>query len=191
MSYHFKYSLTLEEYEEYSLFTAWDAPWQKKTKQKFLINNTLFSALIMVATYLVLEKIGPPRKRNLEVLLILFSISLFIVVLLNYYNVPYRLKKRARKFIETEDNQNLLYERDFELTDEQISITIQGSTSYLKWESVTKYAVSENHFYLYTNSESAYLIPKRLFSTQSEINQFDKFVLEKVPLSASFRSIRS
>ena len=41
MSYHFKYSLTPEEYEEYVLFTAWEAPWQKNIRRKFIINNPL------------------------------------------------------------------------------------------------------------------------------------------------------
>ena len=189
MPYHFKYTITLEEYEEYSVFTSWEAPWQKKVKLKFIINNTLFSALVMTATYIVLEKIGPSKKNHYPVLIIFFIFFLLVAVLLNYSNVPYRIKNKARKFIEKEDNQKLLAERELELTDKQIIISNQELKSYEKWESITKYAVSKNHFFLYVNSESAHLIPKRFFSSQQEINEFDKFLSQKVSISSSFRSL--
>ncbi len=189
MSYQFKYSITLEEYEEYALFTAWKAPWQKKVKQKFIINNTLFSIFVMTATYIVLEKIGPAKKNNYPVLFIFFIFFLFVAVSLNYYNVPYKLKNKARKFIEKEDNRNLLLERELELNNEELIVINQEIKSYQKWTSITKYAVSEKYFFLYVNSESAHLIPKRLFSSQLEIDNFDRFLAEKIPLSSSFRSL--
>ncbi|MBK8951700.1 MAG: hypothetical protein IPM85_04625 [Chitinophagaceae bacterium] len=37
-------------------------------------------------------------------------------------------------------------------------------------------------------SAQAYILPKKLFKSQKEIESFEKFLLTKIPLSSSFRS---
>lgn len=189
MSYHLKYKITPEEYEDYTVFTAWEAPWQKKAKRKFILNNIFFSALVMAASFIVFRQISPTLKNNNLIHFIVFPFLLFIVVIINYSQVPYRLKSKARKFIKEDDNKHLLEELELELTDKEIIVSNKELRSYQSWTSITKYAVSKKYFFLYVNAENAHLIPKRLLSTQQEIEKFDKFLTEKIPLLSSFRSL--
>ncbi|MBK6990762.1 MAG: YcxB family protein [Chitinophagaceae bacterium] len=52
-----------------------------------------------------------------------------------------------------------------------------------------KYAQTKDYFYVYLSSLQALVIPKKLFTSNNSIEKFDKFLTEKIPLSASFRSI--
>lgn len=188
MEYHFRYSLTADDFAEYNAYTSWHAPWQKKAKLKYLTNTGFYFFISMVATVIIIDKIKSD-KTNFKVLLIVGIVIALIFTYFSYYQVPYRVKNKARKFLVKEENSHILNETDIEISEDGIINTNKESRVHQKWSSITRYAITREYFFLYTNSIQAQIIPKRLFTSQKEIDEFDKFLTEKISLSSSFRSI--
>lgn len=189
MTYSFKYSLSVEEYKEFAAYASWYAPWLKKLRIRTLFTICIYSAIMMAATIIVLNTINPSKNENIGLLIIISSIALLIAIAFSYYRTPYRVMEKAQKLITKEENAKLLAERDVVLNDSELQITNAGSNSVIKWDSIVKFAVTKKYFLLFINSEQAYLIPKRLMASQAEIDELDKFLTEKIPIAASFRSL--
>ncbi|HMK26596.1 MAG TPA: YcxB family protein [Chitinophagaceae bacterium] len=189
MEYHFRYSLTTDDFAEYSAYTSWYAPWQKKVRIKFIVNVALISLVFMPAGIIVSRYIRNAKHHNNEGLGIIVLVALIFLLLFAYYQEPFRIKNKVRKFLDKDENSNILTERNLEINDKEIVFTDDTERSFRKWDSITRNAVTKEYFYLYTNSVQGYIIPKRLFSSQREIDEFDKFLTEKIPLASSFRSM--
>lgn len=189
MQYHFRYSLSIDDFAEYNAYTVWFAPWQKKYRLLYMARLTLYTVVAYTAIMIILHKLNPPQKEDFSFLLILSSIILFIVVFASYYQTPFFLKNKARKFIMREENKHILNEIELEINENGFINNDKKSKTQQLWSSIIRYAETKDYFFLYTNSIQAQIIPKKLFTSQREIEEFDKFLTEKIPLSSSFRSL--
>ena len=189
MVYHLKFNLTVEEYQDFAAYSSWHAPWQKTNRLKFWVRTFFYSAITMAATLIILSKINPPKYNHNEILIIISIIMLAIVTAFSFYRAPYRVREKAAKLIAKDENFKLLAEREMELSETELNIDNLESRSSLKWSSIVRYSVTTKYFFLYINSEQGYIIPKRLFKNQGEIDEFDNFLTQKIPLSSSFRSL--
>jgi hypothetical protein len=189
MEYYFKYSMTEDEFADFSAYTSWLAPWQSKTRKVFLFRTFISCAIMMIATIIILDKIDPPRRKSNTTLVILIGVINTIVTALAYYQAPNGIRKRARKLIQDEDNRHIMDENELSINNESIVNTEKKSTVRFGWDSIIRYAVTKDAFYLYINSLQALIIPKRLFKDQQEIQSFDQFVTANVSLTVSFRSM--
>lgn len=189
MEYSFKYSLTEDDYADYNAYTEWYAPWMKKQRISYVSRTLLYTGLSFTAVYIIVDKINSPGFKHPFPMAIVTGVILIIVMLINYHQAPYGIKKRAREMIRKEENQHILSETELTVNDNGITTLDIHGTTQQKWSSIVRCAVTKDSFYLYLNTSSAYIIPKRLFRTQQEIADFDKFLTEKIPLSSSFRSL--
>lgn len=190
MNYTFKYSLTVDEYADYVAFTQWQSPWQKKFRIKYLFNSSIYIIIMMIVGVIAAEKTGPVKKNhNYILLIILFILVLTIALWFVAYNAPFRMKERARKFIAKEENSKGLEEIELDITDENIIYNSVNSKSIINWDYIAKYAITNEYFFLYLNELNAIIIPKRLFNSQEGIDEFQKVLTQKIPLSSSFRSV--
>lgn len=189
MEYHFRYSLTADDFAEYNAYTSWHAPWQKKARIKFIVNIAFISLIVIPAGIIVSKYISNEKPHHYLRLGIMILVGLMVVLLFAYYQEPFRIKNKVRKFVGKDENSSILGERELEINDKEIVYVNDAGRSYCKWDSITRNAVTKEYFYLYTSSIQGYIIPKRLFSSQKEIDEFDKYLTEKIPLSSSFRSI--
>lgn len=189
MEFHYKYTLTPDEFANFQAYTGWHAPWSKSLRTKFIIKTSFYAVLMMSATLIVLRKIKGHDKDIFLRLPILILIGAIIFVFFSYLTAPSRIRADAKKILGKEENNHLLNERSIILSDNGIETTGATFHSTLKWESITRYANTKDYFYLYLNSMQGYVIPKRIISPKSEIEQLDKFLTEKIPLESSFRSL--
>lgn len=60
-------------------------------------------------------------------------------------------------------------------------VTTQNSKSEVKWQAFTRFIESPKLFLLYFGGSGFYLLPKRVFQNQMEIDQFRKMALTEVP----------
>jgi len=189
VAYHFKYKLTADDFAEFNVYTVWHAPWQKKNKIKFLLNSGFYVTISMFAGIIITDKFLPTNKGNYFTSIALALALLVIVIILIYLQEPYRIKNKAKKLVLADENNHILNQAELEITENGICNKDKDSLIYQKWESVIRFAITKDFFYLYTNSIQALIIPKRLFNSQKEIGEFDKFISERVSLASSFRSI--
>lgn len=189
MSFQFKYKLTVDDYAEYNAFSSWFAPWLKRERLRFILRTSLYGAVTILATLIILQRINPPKRNHPEVLIIGGVIFLTISALISFYQAPFGIKAKARKHILREENAAFFNESEIDFGEDGITNTDKQQQSFLKWESIVKYASVKDYFYIYMGSAHAYILPKRLFKSQKEIESFEAFLLTKIPLSSSFRSV--
>jgi hypothetical protein len=189
MEYHFRYQLTADEFAEFNVFTVWQAPWQKKVRRKYFLNTFFYAIVFIVCADFIMEKINPGRSRN-YLLSVATGISIaFLMTLLAIGYEGYRIRNKAKKLVLDEENIHILNETELEITDNGVTADDKTSKVHQSWSSITRYVVTNDFFYLYTNAIQAQIIPKRLFSGQPAIDEFDQYLSQKVPLSSSFRSM--
>lgn len=188
MSFQFKYKLTEDDYAEFNAFALWHAPWLKKERIKYLFRTALYSGVSMAAVRIILQKINPPKKSHPELLIILGAIILLIIVLLSNYQAPFGIKAKARKLISKEENAAFFNESEIDFGEQGITNIDKQQQTFLKWESVVKFAQTKEYFFVYTSSVQAIILPKRLLKSQKEIESFKEYLLKKIPISSSFRS---
>lgn len=189
MVYNFKYSLTEDDFVAFNVYSLWEASWLKKNRISFTIRSTVYGIVAAVATILIINRLIPSKNDNHFPTAIFCSVGIVLLAALSYYQAPFDIKKRAKKMISSDDNRHILNETELELNDSGFVNTDIKARVEQKWSSIIRYAVTKNYFYLYTNSLQAQIIPKRLLPSQKEIDELDNFLTEKIPLSASFRSL--
>jgi YcxB-like protein len=190
MEYNFRFSLTEDDFADFNACTLWLAPWNKKKRIKFFIKSFVYNVIFLTGIiYLIDEIVSSKQKNNLNFKIALSLSFALISAWYNYYHASLRVKKSAKQKLQNDENKNFLNENELKISETGIfGANKMGTVNYV-WISIVKYAVTKIFFYLYMNSIEAIIISKRLFKSEEEINEFDKFLTEKVPLSSSFRSI--
>jgi hypothetical protein len=182
MAYFFKFSLTEEEYADYNVFACWRAPWQKDTRLKtvlrlFLLSLVTAGAVIMIAY--------PPKDQNIVVSIAIVLGSSLLGTFAGYSLVAAKTRTRAIKFVQNDENKSLLDEKEVEISDDRVSYTNKSTSMTIDLSSIVRYHRHTKYFYLFLNQSSALIIPDRLFRSQAEIEEFDRFLIEHIPLSSS------
>lgn len=94
---------------------------------------------------------------------------------------PKRLIKRSlrnsKRMIEREDNSGILGNHKIIITNEGIEHIISGAEAKMKWSSFNNIEESVNHYFLYSSSVSALVIPKDKID---DIDEFDKMLRSNI-----------
>jgi hypothetical protein len=174
---------------EFNAYTTWYAPWQKRARRKFLINFIFYIFSFVFSGIILLDAVRG-KETNIVLAIITSLVTTLITSVISYYNEPLSIKKKVRKFLANEENKCMLNEDELWLTER--GLLKKGINSYIevKWVAVNKFISTKGYFYLYTNEFQAYVIPKRLFGSQKEIDIFNLYLTEKIPLMASLKGIK-
>jgi len=78
------------------------------------------------------------------------------------------------------NNGSILGQRDMEFTDEEITCKSDQSNTTSTWKLVKSLEKGSKSFYLYVDVNAAYIIPKRIFTTKAELEDFERFVETKI-----------
>ncbi|MBL7724119.1 MAG: YcxB family protein [Chitinophagaceae bacterium] len=183
MEWHYKYTLTKEEYLEFNLFSCWTAPWRKSARIKYFV--TYFILCFSVSVFVV----ATSSKSNSFLQFLPFSLIIsLIIAYLSSLHVKLSIKRKILTMLSKEEINHLLQETELTINEDKIIDKTQKSTSIYTWDSIVRYAKTEDKYCLYVNALNAIIIPGRLFNNQSEADDFEKFILSKIPHSSSFRS---
>ncbi|MBA2613318.1 MAG: YcxB family protein [Bacteroidetes bacterium] len=79
-----------------------------------------------------------------------------------------------------QDNGTVLGHRDMEFSDINITCKAEKTSTVSDWNAIKKLENGKNYFYLYVDTNMAYIIPKRVFATVNEQDNFEQFILSKV-----------
>lgn len=190
MEYYFKYALTEEEYADYNLYTAWTAPWQKRTRMSYITRYLVYS-LAGVAVIELLSAQNSSWDVYPVITKAIIITSVFgLIGITAWFQIANSIRSKAKKMIRKEENQHFLDETELTVSDDGILNVDKNTQTNYVWSSIVKYAVTKEYFYLYINSIQSLIVPKRLFKNEADIKDFDQFVSQKIPLIVSFHSIK-
>lgn len=83
-----------------------------------------------------------------------------------------RMKKQILKMLFEGENKDFLAVKELTLENNGLHIKSQFSESSVLWQSFGKLAVNKSHIFIYNGAASAYIIPRRAFSSEEAYNFF-------------------
>jgi YcxB-like protein len=174
-----QYSLTKEDYTNYYLHALWNTPAKKAVRRTYLIRQLIINVSI-VAIFLYLKIFSFFDHTYL------FIFFAFMVLSLGYniFNQKSNLQKQAKKFADNDENASifLLTTHLFSATGIQIKDEVSNTT--LHWKAIVKKEENDAYYFLYTNSVQALIIPKNVFKTIEEVQQFEQLLNVHISFNA-------
>ena len=136
MEYHFRYSLSIDEFASYNVYTVWHAPWQKKARFSFILRSLFYTSIILFATFFLLDKINNTQRSISGLSISICIIGLIILNCISYYQAPFGIMNRAKKMVIKDENSHILQEIELEINQEGILSTDKDSRVKQKWNSI-------------------------------------------------------
>lgn len=189
MEYEFRYKLTQEEYENFYVYTGWEAPWLKPQRVRRYVVTFLYGLLYSWSIIIGIRSIEGKQPVTGVSNIIGTLAGAIIAVLLTNYSALNSLKKSMSRLLQEDDNKSMLEERVLMLQEESLIITYPDGMAKLKWSGIKQFVATKDVFYLITSSLTGYIIPKRILASQAEIDELERFLLQKISVSASFKSL--
>lgn len=153
-------------------FAAYHMP---RTPMIILIN-------LAFAVFITIESLVPGIPRNkpflVQVLFVIFGEAILVLLIIGFWAIIVSVSMLASK------NKALMTERTVTLTDNGFVSDTSFAHSEYKWPLVHKLARTGRHAFLYFNKESALIVPRRAFETDSDWNAFYEFCQNKTRRSA-------
>jgi hypothetical protein len=78
--------------------------------------------------------------------------------------------------------------RTINFTEEKIILNTETAYEELRWSAIEKIRETKDHLFIFVSVNQAILIPKRIFSTEDELNLVKQLILSK---TATFLSTGS
>jgi hypothetical protein len=134
-----------------------------------LKTTIITSVFSVIALQLILNH----EKFNLAVTVF----SSFAGVLVSVFVINWRLNKT--KSIPDSDGA-ILGQKEFEFSEDNITYKTVNSEGISTWKAIKKLEESSQTFYLYTDTNMAIMVPKRVFKDKPDENAFKSLVRKKI-----------
>lgn len=149
------YEITGNDIWSFNRYVMFKIP---KFRRSF-ITNTLFIPLLIFA-------VGLFAKFN--IINLVFAV---IVATLVYYFFAMALMKRKIIKINSK-KEGVLGQQSMEISFSGVKVTTGTSSSEMSWKKINSIAETKQYIYIFISDQNAYIIPKRVFTSESEEQQF-------------------
>ena len=157
-----QFDQTLNDNMEFNFYYHWSRPSKKESR---IINSVLpvlaFIVLIYLTKGLDFEQYGLA-----EVLLLGFGI---ITGIFMGKIVRWNSNRQVKKLIKGVKNIDAIGKQSLTLNTDFLIQHTENSYSEIKWQAIDCMEENDNYFFLFLAANQAILIPKRIFSSESEI----------------------
>jgi hypothetical protein len=176
--------LTTEDFYQFNYYTNWTASWNSRKRFIYYCRNILSAGVgSLLGIYLI------ERKISLTAILVV----VVFVLLLGFIALPAWVRRFYRKYVEkfsaNPSNNSFFSKTELIIDEKGIQARDDVSTTMHLWRAFTKKVDTEKYFYLYLSSLSGLVIPKRIFQTQTEKENFSKILLAHFPLEAELNNL--
>lgn len=128
-----------------------------------------------------------------EISLTAIIMAVVFVSLLGFIALPAWVRRFYRKHVEkfsaNPSNSSFFSKAELIIDEKGIQARDDVSTTMHLWRAFTKKVETEKYFYLYLGSLSGLLIPKRIFPTETEKENFSKMLLAHFPLETELNNL--
>jgi len=180
---HLEYQVTPEEFKDCNYYTSWSSPEKRNARIKYYIINLalyLFSVTVIV---LIGKK---PLRLSGIIIFALFAILTFIYL-------KWRVRRQIDRYVDQvikESGEDRIFSRvELDITERGIHERSKDSETSYQWSAILKRVEANNCCYLYLNSRLVIVIPKRVFNSTQQKEEFDKMMLQYLPLSADLPQV--
>lgn len=93
----------------------------------------------------------------------------------SYFTVRLSIRRNAA------DNNGLVGDHCFIVDDAAVCEQAGHVETRVKWIGIRKVSVSEDHAFIYYNSQTAFIVPKRAFADESDFSEFVRDCVSRLP----------
>lgn len=165
------FTLTMDDLMAFNLHHQRHSPTAKRAFRK----NLLLFPLIWTSLCLVLSRLATTPERSWPVA-ILGLLPLFMGAPLYLVTFPLLHRRAIRRqlqgFLEEENNSSMLGPHRIETTPEGLGETSDSGHTQLTWDAIKRVEVAKDHVFLYRGAMSAFVVPKRSFTDQTQLAAF-------------------
>lgn len=172
------YAITREDYADYFTYVMWDSPEKASKRRRYYIKQLIPPLLFLVAFYFT----GLFNRTDSFILII--AGFLLLTMALSLMGVRTNLKKQSGTIYNDQGNSSMFEEKTIHMSESGILIQEAYVESKLQWKSFIKKMETDQHFYLFTSSVHALIIPKRVFNGEQQILQFKKLLSQYLSFDA-------
>jgi len=176
--------LTTEDFYQFNYYTSWTASWNSRKRIIYYCRNILSAGIGSLLGVYLLE-----RKISLTAILV----AVVFALLLGFIGLPVWVRRFYRKSVDkfsaNPSNSSFFSKAELIVDETGIQARDDVSTTMHLWRAFSKKVETDEYFYLYLNSQSGLVIPKRIFQTQTEKENFTKILLAHFPLEAELSDI--
>lgn len=174
-----QFSLSKDDYTNYYLHALWNAPAKKIVRRKYFMRQLLVNAgIIGIFLYLKMFSFVDPSY------LYLFFGCMILSFGFNIFNQKNNLQKQAKKFANNDQNASIFLLTTHQFSSTGIQLKDDVSDTFLQWKAIVKKEETNTYYYLFTNSVQALIIPKNVFNSADDIQQFEKLLHVHVSFNA-------
>jgi hypothetical protein len=175
-----KYQLTEEEFFEFNYFTSWGAPDKRGYRIRYVL-RTIIWYVVVAAVY-----IFAIRKDFSAMAFIIFAVPAIIYFLLIPMLVKRGIRQRVRTMLAKPENKQFLEPSELVITDTGIIAKDSVSETKYNWEGIVRKAETSSCYFLYTNTQFAIVIPKRILNNPRERQELQQLFNQHLSLSSEF-----
>jgi hypothetical protein len=175
-----KYRLTEEEFFDFHYYTSWASPYKRGYRIRYVVRViTLY--LVIAAIYMLTIS-----KNDSPVSLVIFAAPALIYFLLIPTLIRRGIRQRVRATLAHPENRNVLDESEVLIMDTGIVSKDTSSESKYGWDAIVRKEETPGYYYLYTNSQHAIVIPKRVIANAGERQELQALFNQHLSLSSEF-----
>lgn len=175
-----KYQLTEEEFFEFNYFTSWAAPDKRQYRVIYVLRTMLWYVAI-AAVYIFLI-----RKDFSATALIIFAAPAIIYFLLIPTLIKRGIRQRVRAMLAKPENRQFLEPAELVISETGILAKDITSETKYNWEAIVRKAETSSCHFLYTNTQFAIVIPKRILVNAQERQELQQLFNQHLSLSSEF-----
>ena len=167
-----KFTQTYKDYFAFNKYCLMNEPSIKKTRIASLVIWILFPiiTLFFLFTFMGLPLssiIFPPITM---ILLLMLAFSVYNIS--KFATLSRFVNLRLKKYLKNKDFSHSLGHKEIEISPSGIISKTKFTEGKMIWEGITKIVNTEKYIFLFFTDSSAYIIPVRIFPTQSEKYDF-------------------
>ena len=180
-SINLQYNFSKEDYAAFYNHAMWASGAKKKERVndtiKTIGNMIVFSAMFYYASGRHL-----PWKILAPSFIVIIGIS---VASLYFYKT--KLDKQLQQFLESEENKNIFTANYLLANEQEILVKNKFEQTTYQWKSIINKVEIDTHYFLFTNSVQAIIIPKTAFINNADKVTFDKILSATLPLEIQLK----
>jgi hypothetical protein len=175
----FRFSLTPDDFSNYSIYVQLEAPGKKK-----LIFKRYWPVIIVMVLVFLINIINGFVTNKFDST-ITIGIPVFAFIFLSsVFSLKPRIKKLALKFAASAENVSVFRMTDYIFSETGVIAKDEVKEVQFQWAAFIKKVETDNYFYLFLHSTNALIIPKRVFRSSVEKDTFTQLLSTHISFDA-------
>ena len=174
------YTISEQEYKDFFYYLGWLAPDKKNERVKYYFVNYLIYFFVMNVVFII-NRVPP---FNITIIIV----ELLLAVLFLFY-LNWKMKRHYHKYGSRVFNDSDKENSEMIIGESGIIVKSKDTNAQYKWSAFVKKYETVTAYYLYMSTNIGLLIPKRVFNSRAQKEEFEKMLAQYLPLQADLPSV--